>query len=215
MARVGLPNWHIRTGHPVRHDETWRETMAREQWDHRYHSKNASRPFGYYTCKDWATTTAEEYNKTAHIMNQTYTSAAGMSSYHHNVFKPLSNPVYMGRTQSTQFEGGKHSTFIQGQVPRDENGIPRSSSERHLPKPKEHLKDLGNMTQITYPPIGEQHYAAHNKFRGQWQHERHDNPDTQRQLRRVHTHDSVFDYVKHNTNQKRQWIQSHDDDCGF
>merc|ERR1719409_44597 len=58
------------------------------------------------------TTTANDYlGKTWHIMNHTYSSAAGKSSYFYNVAKPTGNTVRMGLTSASTFDAWRPTQF--------------------------------------------------------------------------------------------------------
>eukprot|EP00397_Hematodinium_sp_SG-2012_P050997 GEMP01059523.1.p1 GENE.GEMP01059523.1~~GEMP01059523.1.p1 ORF type:complete len:171 (+),score=20.04 GEMP01059523.1:82-594(+) len=133
MARVGLPNYKISTGTPYLQDETWREVLNRAQWNHTYHAlKNQTKAPSYI---NFNTTTNDFMGKTWHILNHTYSSGAGCSSYRFNVLKPVGNVVQMDRTNSLSFEGGTHSGFHPGNVPISEKQPPsfRLRSSRSEP----------------------------------------------------------------------------------
>jgi len=193
MARTGLPNWFLKKeGNPVLHDESWRETMKRSKWNHMYlPTKNKPEGFNYKTMSPMA---EKFFAKTHHIMNHTYSAAAGCSSYHYNVYKPIGTVVRHGRQGSINFDGGRWATFNPGCVPKDARGIPCDSSVRLLAPQGVAEHDLYSTRTISCPPIGITHFNADQEVRKNCRQtvNLHDHTSSPR-LRRVQS----FDYIKH------------------
>jgi len=193
MARTGLAHWFLRKeGNPVLHDESWREAIKRHNWNHMYLStKFDPEGFDYGTM---GTTNQKYYPSTHHIMNHTYSAAAGCSSYHYNVYKPLGNTVTHGRQGSINFDGGKYTTFNSGSIPKDERGIPLDSSYRYAAPQGIGEDDFDSRRTISCPPIGVQHFNMHQQCRGNTRRTiKVSDHTTSPHRRRV----QPFNYVKH------------------
>jgi len=63
--------------------------MAREQWDHLYHSRRVDDPQRKASYRGMSTEAKDKLGQTWHIMSHVYSSAAGQSSYHYNRKKPV------------------------------------------------------------------------------------------------------------------------------
>eukprot|EP00747_Dinoflagellata_sp_TGD_P163173 gnl/TRDRNA2_/TRDRNA2_181572_c0_seq1.p1 gnl/TRDRNA2_/TRDRNA2_181572_c0~~gnl/TRDRNA2_/TRDRNA2_181572_c0_seq1.p1 ORF type:complete len:160 (-),score=19.35 gnl/TRDRNA2_/TRDRNA2_181572_c0_seq1:82-561(-) len=97
MARVGVANYAHSTDHPVKQATYWRELLDREQRDHRFSSLNE--PFPVMSYANLNTTSSDFLGRTWHMLNHTHSVAAGKTSFHHNVAKP------MGRMKQTTSSG--------------------------------------------------------------------------------------------------------------
>lgn len=102
MARAGTCNFAHSTHGPVIKDILWRENMFKERIDHIHHPLNAKMEGLSY--KDLTTTHNDFHGRTWHILNHTYSSAAGKSSYFYNVAKPAGNIVRHGLTSASTFD---------------------------------------------------------------------------------------------------------------
>jgi len=101
MARVGNVNYRHSSDDPTRGDSYWRECTSREHRDHSYSSINDPRPKANYA--NLSTTSSDFHGRTWGLMAQTRTVAAGKTSFHHNVTKPLGSVIKM-HTASSAFE---------------------------------------------------------------------------------------------------------------
>lgn len=109
MARTGTVNYTHSTHGPVVKDIFWRECLTRERCNHSCHPLNNTQTFPSF--KDVNTTANDYLGKTWHIMNHTYSSAAGKSSYFYNVAKPSGNVVRMGLTSASTFDAWRPTAF--------------------------------------------------------------------------------------------------------
>merc|ERR550514_109631 len=87
MCRVGTANYHNSLLSADNLDVYWRELLNREQRRHRYSALNEPPPRS-----NLQSATSHEKETRAgpwKMLSQTYSIAAGKSSYHHNARKPL------------------------------------------------------------------------------------------------------------------------------
>lgn len=98
MARVGISNYIHSLMGPVSSDSYWRECNERTNRIHRYHPLNLANP--RTSMVDLTTTTGDFSGRPWHHLHQTYTFAAGKSSYHHSVRKPLGFPTHPSQQSS-------------------------------------------------------------------------------------------------------------------
>jgi hypothetical protein len=86
MARVGTANYKFSAQGPISHDQAWRETLNREQWNHYFHPLHTD--VLHPTYKYMNTSSHEEQGKTWNILAHTHSQAAKDSSYRPNVMYP-------------------------------------------------------------------------------------------------------------------------------
>lgn len=107
MARVGTGNFKPPLLVPERQQQFWRESMDREQRNHFYHPLNVPQKASSFTALD--SVTRDTFARTWQIEKNSYSQAAGKSSYHYNVCKPMGNRVDMGNKSSASFEQPRRS----------------------------------------------------------------------------------------------------------
>mmetsp|Transcript_53956 Transcript_53956/g.94638 ORF Transcript_53956/g.94638 Transcript_53956/m.94638 type:complete len:166 (-) Transcript_53956:125-622(-) len=117
MARVGVCNYANSSDHPVRVDSYWRRVLEREQRDHAYSSLNERFPKSSYA---YLNTTSNDFqSRTWQLLDHTHTVAAGKSSFHNNVSKPMGTAGGLhAASSSASFE----------RLPRSRAGSSRSMS---------------------------------------------------------------------------------------
>eukprot|EP00746_Dinoflagellata_sp_MGD_P118827 gnl/MRDRNA2_/MRDRNA2_54891_c0_seq1.p1 gnl/MRDRNA2_/MRDRNA2_54891_c0~~gnl/MRDRNA2_/MRDRNA2_54891_c0_seq1.p1 ORF type:complete len:207 (+),score=14.84 gnl/MRDRNA2_/MRDRNA2_54891_c0_seq1:96-716(+) len=118
MARVGTGNFVHSLMGAVTSDTYWRESVEREGWRHRYHPLNLAQPRP--TMGSLTTTTKEFTDRTWRTLQHTYSFAAGKSSYHHNIRRPLGNPTHPSLTSANSELPGKglsNSEFVAKESP--------------------------------------------------------------------------------------------------
>eukprot|EP00445_Apocalathium_hangoei_P047423 CAMPEP_0203995774 /NCGR_PEP_ID=MMETSP0360-20130528/12291_1 /ASSEMBLY_ACC=CAM_ASM_000342 /TAXON_ID=268821 /ORGANISM="Scrippsiella Hangoei, Strain SHTV-5" /LENGTH=192 /DNA_ID=CAMNT_0050936507 /DNA_START=66 /DNA_END=642 /DNA_ORIENTATION=- len=107
MARVGVANYALSRDSPVKQDSYWRLAIERGQRDHNYSPFNEPCPKASYA---YLSTTSNDFqSRTWQVLGQTRQSAAGKSSFHHNVAKPEAGTV-KAHTSSHTFERNRGSS---------------------------------------------------------------------------------------------------------
>mmetsp|Transcript_62368 Transcript_62368/g.115770 ORF Transcript_62368/g.115770 Transcript_62368/m.115770 type:complete len:143 (-) Transcript_62368:63-491(-) len=89
MARRGVSNYCHSCDGPVISDRVWKETMEHERKPHTYSTLNQPVLAQRSSYATMTTESKDVYGKTWRSFYHTRSYAAGKSSYHHNVCKPL------------------------------------------------------------------------------------------------------------------------------
>mmetsp|Transcript_54575 Transcript_54575/g.127622 ORF Transcript_54575/g.127622 Transcript_54575/m.127622 type:complete len:143 (-) Transcript_54575:28-456(-) len=89
MARLGVANYCHSSDGPVTSDRVWKETLEHERKPHIFGTRDQPVLAQRSSYATMTTEAKDIYGKTWKTFNHTRSYAAGVSSYHHNVCKPL------------------------------------------------------------------------------------------------------------------------------
>mmetsp|Transcript_66959 Transcript_66959/g.160376 ORF Transcript_66959/g.160376 Transcript_66959/m.160376 type:complete len:140 (-) Transcript_66959:68-487(-) len=102
MARLGVANYCHSDDCPLKSERVWKETLQHERRSHIYGTSDIPVLAQRSNYSMMTTTSKEMYGRTWKARDHASSYAAGVSSYHHNVSKPLGQPK--ANTASNNFE---------------------------------------------------------------------------------------------------------------